>query len=165
MLDLVSAAQALGARRLGGNAEFMRVSTDSRDVRPGDLFVGIRGERFDGQEFAAQALAAGAVAAMVSDVSRNAGAGARLLVVADTRIALGQLAAYWRARFATPLIAITGSNGKTTVKEMLAAILRQSSSESSGLATVGNVNNHICIPLTRFHFLARHRHVVFPTGV
>ena len=75
MLDLVSAAQALGARRVGGNAEFMRVATDSRNIRSGDLFVGIRGERFDGQAFAAQALAAGAVAAMVSDVPRNAGAG------------------------------------------------------------------------------------------
>ncbi len=165
MLDLVSAAQALGARRLGGNAEFMRVTTDSRDVRPGDLFVGIRGERFDGREFAAQALAAGAVAAMVSDVSPNPVAGARLLVVPDTRVALGQLAAYWRARFATPLIAITGSNGKTTVKEMLAAILRQSAGESAVLATVGNFNNDIGMPLTLLQLRARHRYAVIEMGM
>ena len=99
MLDLASAAQAIFARRVGGNSEFMRVTTDSRDIRPGDLFVGIRGERFDGQQFAAQALAAGAVAAIVSEVPRNTAAGAKFLVVADTRVALGQLAAFWRARF------------------------------------------------------------------
>ena len=146
MLDLASAAQALGARRVGANAEFTRVTTDSRDIRPGDLFVGIRGDRFDGQEFAAQALAAGAVAAMVSDVPKNASTDARLLVVSDTRVALGQLASYWRARFSMPLIAITGSNGKTTVKEMLAAILRQSAGDNSVLATAGNFNNDIGMP-------------------
>lgn len=165
MLDLVSTAQALGARRVGGNAEFMRVTTDSRDIRPGDLFVGIRGERFDGQAFASQALAAGAVAAMVSDDSRHVGTGARLLVVADTRIALGQLAAYWRARFAMPLIAITGSNGKTTVKEMLAAILRQSAGESGVLATAGNFNNDIGMPLTLLQLRAQHRYAVVEMGM
>ncbi|HKQ25425.1 MAG TPA: UDP-N-acetylmuramoyl-tripeptide--D-alanyl-D-alanine ligase [Burkholderiales bacterium] len=165
MLDLVSTALALGARRIGSNAEFMRVTTDSRDIRPGDLFVGIRGERFDGQAFAAQALTAGAVAAMVSDVSRDAGTGARLLVVADTRVALGQLAAYWRARFAMPLIAITGSNGKTTVKEMLAAILRQSAGESGVLATAGNFNNDIGMPLTLLQLRAQHRFAVVEMGM
>jgi UDP-N-acetylmuramoyl-tripeptide--D-alanyl-D-alanine ligase len=163
MLDLVSAAQALGARLVGGNAEFTRVKTDSRDIRPGDLFVGIRGERFDGQQFAAQALAAGAVAAMVSDVPRSAGA--RLLVVPDTRVALGQLAAYWRARFAMPLIAITGSNGKTTVKEMLAAILRQSAGDNGVLATVGNLNNDIGLPLTLLQLRAQHRYAVVEMGM
>ena len=165
MLDLVSAARALGARRVGGDAEFIRVTTDSRDIRPGDLFVGIRGERFDGQAFAAQALAAGAVAAMVSDVPRNAGPGARLLVVADTRLALGQLAAYWRARFAMPLVAITGSNGKTTVKEMLAAILRQSAGERGVLATAGNFNNDIGMPLTLLQLRAQHRYAVVEMGM
>jgi UDP-N-acetylmuramoyl-tripeptide--D-alanyl-D-alanine ligase len=165
MLDLISAAQALGARLVGGNAEFMRVTTDSRDIRQGDLFVGIRGKRFDGQAFAAQAIAGGAVAAVVSDVPRNAGAGARLLVVADTRVALGQLAAYWRARFAMPLIAITGSNGKTTVKEMLAAILRQSAGESGVLATVGNFNNDIGMPLTLLQLRAQHRYAVVEMGM
>jgi UDP-N-acetylmuramoyl-tripeptide--D-alanyl-D-alanine ligase len=165
MLDLVSAARALGARRVGANAEFTRVTTDSRDIRPGDLFVGIRGDRFDGQEFAGQALAAGAVAAMVSDVPRNAGADARLLVVSDTRAALGRLAGHWRARFAMPLIAITGSNGKTTVKEMLAAILRQSSGENSVLATVGNFNNDIGMPLTLLQLRAQHRYAVIEMGM
>ena len=163
MLDLVSAAQALGARLVGGDAEFMRVTTDSRDICPGDLFVGIRGERFDGQRFAAQALAAGAVAAMVSDVPRSAGA--RLLVVPDTRVALGQLAAYWRARFAMPLIAITGSNGKTTVKEMLAAILRQLAGDNGVLATVGNLNNDIGLPLTLLQLRAQHRYAVVEMGM
>ncbi|HWH47628.1 MAG TPA: UDP-N-acetylmuramoyl-tripeptide--D-alanyl-D-alanine ligase [Burkholderiales bacterium] len=165
MLDLVSAAQALGAHRVGANAEFTRVTTDSRDIRPGDLFVGIRGERFDGQEFAAQALAAGAVAAMVNEIPRNAGADARLLVVSDTRAALGRLASHWRARFAMPLIAITGSNGKTTVKEMLAAILRQSAGENGVLATAGNFNNDIGMPLTLLQLRAQHRYAVIEMGM
>jgi len=165
MLDLASAAQAIFARRVGGNSEFMRVTTDSRDIRPGDLFVGIRGERFDGQQFAAQALAAGAVAAIVSEVPRNAAAGARFLVVADTRVALGQLAAFWRARFVMPLIAITGSNGKTTVKEMLAAILRQSAGENAVLATAGNLNNDIGMPLTLLQLRAQHRYAVVEMGM
>ena len=165
MLDLASAAQAILARRVGGNAEFMRVTTDSRDIRPGDLFVGIRGERFDGQQFAVQALAAGAVAAIVSEVPRNAAASTRFLVVADTRVALGQLAAFWRARFVMPLIAITGSNGKTTVKEMLAAILRQSAGENAVLATAGNLNNDIGMPLTLLQLRAQHRYAVVEMGM
>lgn len=165
MLDLVSAAQALGARMVGGNAEFTRVTTDSRDIRPGDLFVGIRGKRFDGQEFAVQALAAGAVAALISDESPVMGPPSRLLVVRDTRLALGQLAAYWRARFAIPLIAITGSNGKTTVKEMLAAILRLSAGENGVLATAGNLNNDIGMPLTLLRLRNQHRYAVVEMGM
>jgi len=165
MLDLFSAAQALGARMVGGNAEFTRVTTDSRDIRPGDLFVGIRGKRFDGQEFAAQALAAGAVAALISDESPVTGPASRLLVVRDTRLALGQLAAYWRARFAIPLIAITGSNGKTTVKEMLAAILRLSTGENGVLATADNLNNDIGMPLTLLRLRNQHRCAVVEMGM
>jgi len=165
MLDLVSTAQVLGARRVGSNAEFIRVTTDSRNIRTGDLFVGIRGERFDGQQFAAHALAAGAVAAIVSDVPRDAGAGARLLVVSNTRLALGQLAAFWRARFALPLVAITGSNGKTTVKEMLAAILRQSAGEGGVLASIGNFNNDVGMPLTLLQLRAQHRFAVVEMGM
>ena len=120
MLSLREAAQALQAQLQVSDAElqFSRVTTDSRDVRPGDLFVALKGERFDAHDFVAGALAQGAVAALVE----QPGAGNRLQV-ADTLAALGQLAAYWRRQHAAiPLVGVTGSNGKTSVKEMLASI-------------------------------------------
>lgn len=165
MLDLVAAARAIGARHLGANVEIRRVSTDSRDIRAGDLFVGIRGDRFDGQAFADQALQSGAAAVMVSDETAVKTPDARLLVVPDSRIALGQLAASWRAKFEIPLIAITGSNGKTTVKELLASILRQVAGENGVLATVGNLNNDIGMPLTLLALRESHRYAVIELGM
>jgi UDP-N-acetylmuramoyl-tripeptide--D-alanyl-D-alanine ligase len=165
MLDLVSAARAIGARHRGGNATFDRVTTDSRDLRPGDLFVGIRGDRFDGQSFADQALSAGAAGVMVQPGAKILAADARVLEVVDTRLALGRLAAFWRARFVPTLIAITGSNGKTTVKEMLASILRQVAGEAGVLATVGNLNNDIGMPMTLLRLNAQHRYAVIEMGM
>jgi len=165
MLDLATAAQAIGARHKGGNATFDRVTTDSRDLRPGDLFVGIRGERFDGQTFADQALLAGAAGVMVEAGANILAPNAHILEVDDTRLALGRLAAFWRARFASPLIAITGSNGKTTVKEMLASILRQVAGESGVLATSGNLNNDIGMPLTLLRLNSAHRYAVIEMGM
>ncbi len=165
MLDLATAAKALNARHAGANVVFERVSTDSRDLRPGDLFVGIRGERFDGQAFADQALSAGAAAVMVDSAAKIVTPGARVLEVDDTRLALGRLAAFWRARFALPLVAITGSNGKTTVKEMLASILRQVAGEHGVLATAGNLNNDIGMPLTLLRLRAVHRYAVIEMGM
>jgi UDP-N-acetylmuramoyl-tripeptide--D-alanyl-D-alanine ligase len=165
MLDLSTAARAIGARLIGDNTSFRRVTTDSRDVRDGDLFVGIRGDRFDGQAFAEQALQTGAVAAVVADAGAVKTAGARLLVVTDARIALGQLAAYWRSRFPTLVVGITGSNGKTTVKELLASILRQPAGEDGVLATVGNLNNDIGMPLTLLSMREAHRYAVIEMGM
>jgi UDP-N-acetylmuramoyl-tripeptide--D-alanyl-D-alanine ligase len=165
MLDLAAAAQAIGARHLGANVVFKRVTTDSRDLHPGDLFVGLRGERFDGQAFADQALSRGAVAAMVAKGAKIDTADAPLLEVDDTRLALGRLAAFWRSRFTLPVIAITGSNGKTSVKEMLASILRQAAGESSVLATAGNLNNDIGMPLTLLRLDAVHRYAVIEMGM
>ena len=165
MLDLASAAKAIGARHIGANAGFERVTTDSRDIRPGDLFVGIRGERFDGQAFADQALAAGAVAVMLQQGAVLSTPGARVLEVDDTRLALGRLAAFWRSRFPIPLIAITGSNGKTTVKEMLASILRQVAGGPGVLATAGNFNNDIGMPLTLLRLNPEHRYAVIEMGM
>ena len=105
----------------GANVRFTRVVTDSRALQPGDLFVALAGERFDGHDFVAEALSRAAPSPRWSP--RRAPAAARpgnLVVVADTLAALGALAAYWRRRFALPLIAVVGSNGKTTVKEMIA---------------------------------------------
>lgn len=165
MLELASAARAIDARLAGANAEFLRVTTDSRDIRSGDLFVGIRGERFDGQSFAAQALAAGAAAAMVGEETAQDLPGASLLVVDDTRLALGRLAAFWRRRFDLPLVAITGSSGKTTVKEMLAAVLREAAGAEAVLATAGNLNNDIGMPLTLLGLRSAHRYAVIELGM
>lgn len=165
MLDLESAARATGASRSGANVRFTRVTTDSRDIRPGDLFIGIRGDRFDGQAFADQALQAGAAAVMVSESSAVKTTDAPVLLVPDARIALGQLAAFWRSRFTIPLVAITGSNGKTTVKELLASILRQEAGADGVLATAGNLNNDIGMPLTLLALRPSHRYAVIEMGM
>jgi UDP-N-acetylmuramoyl-tripeptide--D-alanyl-D-alanine ligase len=127
-----------------------RVHTDTRTLQAGDLFVALRGERFDAHDFLPQAAAAGAVAVLVQQGIDTCGLPG--LVVSDTRAALGWLASGWRARFSIPLIGVTGSNGKTTVTQMVAAILRawvasQGAPEAS-LATQGNFNNEIGVPLT-----------------
>ena len=165
MLDLAAAAQAIGARHIGANIAFDRVTTDSRELRHGDLFIGIRGKRFDGQTFADQALQAGAAAVMVQAGARIVTPNAPVLEVDDARLALGRLAAFWRGRFAVPLIAVTGSNGKTTVKEMLASIFRQVAGESGVLSTIGNLNNDIGMPLTLLRLNAAHRFAVIEMGM
>ncbi len=165
MLDLQAAAGATDARLCGANVQFSRVTTDSRDIRPGDLFIGIRGDRFHGQDFADQALQSGAVAVAVSDAAAVKTAGASFLVVPDTRIALGRLAAFWRNRFDLLLVAITGSNGKTTVKELLASILRTDAGAEAVLATAGNLNNDIGMPLTLLALQSRHRYAVIEMGM
>ena len=163
-MRLAEAAAALGARTSGGDVLFTGVSTDSRSLRQGDLFVALRGERFDGHEFLKAAAAAKASAAMVD--SRYAGEyPAPTLVVDDTRRALGNLARYWRARFAPALVAITGSNGKTTVKEMLAAIFRKNAGEAAVLATRGNLNNDVGLPLTLLELRHAHRWCAIELGM
>jgi UDP-N-acetylmuramoyl-tripeptide--D-alanyl-D-alanine ligase len=165
VFDLPDAARAIGAWHLGASVSIARVTTDSRDVRGADLFVALKGERFDGHGFVDKALAAGAAAAMVSDAAHVKTPEARLLVVPDTRTGLGRLAAWWRSRFDLALIAVTGSNGKTTVKEMLAAILRARFGETAVLATEGNLNNHIGVPLTLLRLEPRHRCAVVEMGM
>jgi UDP-N-acetylmuramoyl-tripeptide--D-alanyl-D-alanine ligase len=165
MMDLAEAAHALGARLEGAGVLFSGVGTDSRAVRPGDLFVALNGDRFDGHAYVEEAARRGAVAALVA--RRVEGAiPLPQLIVADTRIALGRLAAHWRARFAIPLVALTGSNGKTTVKEMLAAILAaHCGSREAVLATAGNLNNDIGMPLTLLQLRASHRFAVIEMGM
>src|SRR5437868_508872 len=117
MMSLHEAARMSAGRASGGDPRFSNVSTDTRSLRAGDLFVALRGERFDGHDFLAGAKAAGASAAMV-DQAYKGEYPLPVIVVEDTKLALGTLARGWRARFSPALIAITGSNGKTTVKEM-----------------------------------------------
>ena len=164
MMQLAEAAAALGARTSGGDMLFTGLSTDSRSIRVGDLFVALRGERFDGHDFLKAAAAAGAAAAMV-DAAYRGEYPLPALVVGDTRRSLGDLARYWRARFAPTLIAITGSNGKTTVKEMLAAILRRHAGEEAVLATRGNLNNDIGLPLTLLGLRHAHRWCAIELGM
>jgi UDP-N-acetylmuramoyl-tripeptide--D-alanyl-D-alanine ligase len=165
MLDLQTAAHALDATQSGANVEFTGVSTDTRTLRPGDLFVALRGDRFDGHQFIDAAFEAGAAAAIVDTRADTSRVRSPLLIVPDTRIALGRLAASWRERFTMPLIAVTGSNGKTTVKEMLASVLREATSEDAVLATVGNLNNDIGVPLTLLRLRASHRYAVIEMGM
>jgi len=166
MMLLSQVSQALQGKLEGGDTHFSTVSTDTRTIQQGDLFVALKGENFDGSRFVAPAAQAGAVAAVVNAGSVVENSPCPLLRVADTRIALGQLAAYWRARFEIPLVAITGSNGKTTVKEMLATILRAvAGSEESVLATKGNFNNDIGMPLTLLKLNEMHRYAVIEMGM
>jgi UDP-N-acetylmuramoyl-tripeptide--D-alanyl-D-alanine ligase len=142
MWSLGPACERVGGRLLGADASFTAVGTDSRADCTGQLFVALRGERFDGHDFVAAAADRGAAAALVDhplplDLPQ--------WVVEDTRLALGRLAAAWRERFPGRVVAITGSNGKTTVKEMLAAVLSQAGPTG---ATKGNLNNDIGMPLT-----------------
>jgi UDP-N-acetylmuramoyl-tripeptide--D-alanyl-D-alanine ligase len=163
MMDLREAAQALGGRVHGAAASFAGVGTDSRTTCAGELFVALEGERFDGHEHVAEARAKGAAAALVS---RVVDAALPQLVVDDTRLALGRLAAHWRSRYALELVALTGSNGKTTVKEMLAAILAaHCGSRAPVLATEGNLNNDIGMPLTLLKLREAHRFAVIEMGM
>ncbi|MFN2643905.1 MAG: UDP-N-acetylmuramoyl-tripeptide--D-alanyl-D-alanine ligase [Burkholderiales bacterium] len=164
MMTLGEAAAAVGARTSGSDVRFLGVSSDSRSVGQGELFIALRGERFDGHEFLAAARARGAAAAMV-DRDYQGPYPLPVLVVTDTRRALGELARSWRARFSPALIAITGSNGKTTVKEMIAAVLRQHAGEARVLATPGNLNNDIGVPLTLLRLRAEHRCCAIELGM
>ena len=173
MLDLQQAAAALKATLKGKNVRFSGVSSDTRTLKNGDLFVALKGVRYDGRAFLAQAREKGAVAALVAkpeSASIEAQLAAQgdlpLLIVKDTRNSLGELAAYWRGRFDIPVIAVTGSNGKTTVKEMLADILRMAvGSPQAVLATRGNLNNDIGVPLTLLEMRSEHRFAVIEMGM
>lgn len=150
--------------RLVGEAgrSIARVHTDSRSLQLGDLFVALKGERFDAHDFLAQARAVGATAAIAH--SGLAEVGLPGIEVPDTLSALGALAAGWRSQFALPLVAVTGSNGKTTVTQMLAAILRAHAGEAA-FFTQGNLNNAIGVPQTLLRLNATHRIGVVELGM
>ncbi len=155
---LSTVASWLDARLQGGDSEFFGVSTDSRAIEAGMLFIALRGPNHDGHEHVASALEKGAAAALVE---RPVDIAIPQLVVDDTRFALGRLAASWRQQLQTLLVAVTGSNGKTTVKEMCAAILSQ---VGATLATQGNLNNDIGVPLTLLRLSPEHRYGVIEMG-
>ncbi|WP_233864733.1 UDP-N-acetylmuramoyl-tripeptide--D-alanyl-D-alanine ligase [Paraburkholderia adhaesiva] len=165
MLSLLDAAALIpGASVLGDeNATFERISTDSRTTGPGDLFVALKGDRFDAHDFLPE-VANRHVSAVL--VSRSPGDWRiPALRVDDTRTALGALALGWRRRFALPLVAVTGSNGKTTVKEMIASIFAAAVGVEQRLATAGNLNNDIGVPLTLLRLSSAHRLAVVELGM
>jgi len=157
-LPLSDAARAVHGTLLGEDRVFEGCSTDSRQIDSGELFIALHGPRFDGHDYLAAAAQRGACAAVVD---RQVEHELTQVEVADTHSALGQLAADWRRRFSLPLVAVTGSNGKTTVKEMLQTIL---SPRGEVLATRGNLNNDIGVPLTLFRLGAEHRYAVIEMG-
>src|SRR5256885_11320945 len=164
MMSLAEAAAVLGSRAGDGSAGFTGVSPDTRSLQRGDLFVALRGERFDGHAFLDHAKSAGAAGALV-DRGYTGKAPLPVITVANTKRGLGELARHWRTRFSPALIAITGSSGKTTVKEMLAAILRRHAGAEAVLATAGNLNNDIGVPLTLLCMRPEHRWCAIELGM
>jgi UDP-N-acetylmuramoyl-tripeptide--D-alanyl-D-alanine ligase len=162
MMRLSELAQVLGASMLGEDVTFASVGIDSRNIQAGQLFVAILGEHFDGNDFVHDSVQQGAVAALVSKPVQGVSA----LLVEDTRLALGKMAAHWIQQFNLPVIALTGSNGKTTVKEMLASILVAHTGNADWvLATQGNLNNDLGMPLTALRLRQQHRYAVLEMGM
>ncbi len=157
-MDLSVAARLLSAELRGGDGRFLGVSTDTRTLEGGQLFVALKGPRFDGHAFLKQARAGAAAGALVEHFEEE---DIRQIRCADTLVALGQLAGAWRDQQGATVIGITGSNGKTTVKGMLASIL---GTGASTLATVGNLNNEIGLPLTLCALNPQHRYAVIEMG-
>ncbi|MFN4340898.1 MAG: UDP-N-acetylmuramoyl-tripeptide--D-alanyl-D-alanine ligase [Azonexus sp.] len=160
---LSQVARDVQGRMVGTDVAVDGVSTDTRAIAQGALFVALAGERFDAHDFLEQAVAGGAAALLVADAARLP-AGVPAVVVGDTRLALGRLAAAWRARFTLPVIAVTGSNGKTTTKEMIAAILKAAYG-AAVLSTRGNLNNDIGLPLTLLGLSPAHQAAVIEMGM
>ncbi|BBL73542.1 UDP-N-acetylmuramoyl-tripeptide--D-alanyl-D-alanine ligase [Methylomagnum ishizawai] len=158
MMRLSELQPIVGGELRGEDAVFATVSIDTRSLKPGDLYVAIRGARFDGNDFVAAAVDAGAGAALVE---RFADLAIPQLRVADGRIALGRLGAAWRRRWQGKIVGITGSNGKTTVKEMVAAALGVA---GPTLKTQGNLNNDYGVPLTLLKLAPEHRYGVIEMG-
>ena len=142
--------QAIPGSELRGDATFTGLSTDSRQIAAGNCFVALRGEHFDAHQFLSQVQAAGAAAMVVEHVPE--GVTCPVLIVPDTKQALLAVGRFWRQQFAIPVIGVTGSNGKTTVKEMIASILAAAVGAEHMLATRGNLNNEIGVPLTVLRF-------------
>ena len=149
--------------RQHGDADIDGVSTDSRSLSPGNVFVALKGEHFDAHAFLDDIGLKGAVAVIAEKLPDSFALPA--LVVDDSRKALAEMAANWRARHVLPVIAVTGSNGKTTVKEMIAKILEVHFGEDRFLATEGNLNNEIGVPKTLFNLDDRHRAAVIELGM
>jgi UDP-N-acetylmuramoyl-tripeptide--D-alanyl-D-alanine ligase len=167
MLSTHALAQAIGGLARGADVRFESVTTDSRSIAPKSLFLALRGERFDGHAFARESLQQGAVAVLADTASQLSAQmpDAPIVVVDDTKAALGRFAKWWRAQFNLPVIGVVGSNGKTTVKEMIATILRTHFGAEHVLATRGNLNNDIGLPQTLLELRKDHQVAVIEIGM
>src|SRR5215813_8871469 len=152
-------AKACGGTLQGADREYKAVSSDTRTLAAGDLFIALRGPRFNANEFVGAALGAGAAGAVVD--TPHPGVAIAQIVVPDTQAALEKAGRAWRDQFSIPVIGVAGSNGKTTAKEMTAAIL---GAAGECLATRGNLNNHIGVPLTVLRIESGHRYAVIEMG-
>ncbi|TFW29112.1 UDP-N-acetylmuramoyl-tripeptide--D-alanyl-D-alanine ligase [Massilia horti] len=161
--SLAQLTASIAGSRATRDAAFEGVSTDSRQVAPGALFVALRGEKFDGHDFLDQVAARGVAGVVVEQLPE--GFALPALVVPDTLAALGRIANSWRKQYAIPLIGVTGSNGKTTVKEMISSILAAAFGAEARLATQGNLNNEIGVPLTLMRLAPSHRAAVVELGM
>lgn len=161
--SLADLLPSIAGARMTATAEFIGVSTNSQTVAAGNLFVALRGERFDAHDFLSQVINRGAAAVVAERVPNDFPLPA--LIVPDTRDALGQIAQMWRRRFAIPVVGVTGSNGKTTVKEMIASVFAAAYGQDNFLSTRGNLNNDIGVPLTLLRLEAHHRAAVVEMGM
>ncbi|MGD8484278.1 MAG: UDP-N-acetylmuramoyl-tripeptide--D-alanyl-D-alanine ligase [Thioalkalispiraceae bacterium] len=157
-MNLSQVAETLKAQYSGSDVHVEGISTDSRSLQGGELFIALRGDNFDGNKFAVQAIEHGAVACVLEYPVEGV---ERAIIVENTRKALADLAKAWRRQFSIPVIAVTGSNGKTTVKEMITSILAQ---QGNVLSTQGNLNNDIGVPLTLFRLDRQHDSAVIEMG-
>ncbi|MDR2173514.1 MAG: UDP-N-acetylmuramoyl-tripeptide--D-alanyl-D-alanine ligase [Burkholderiales bacterium] len=164
MLSLSDVAAMTGGRLLGCDSEVSKVVSDSRTIKTGELFVALKGVRFDGHDFVEDVLRAGATV-LVDDVHAARFHGKPAVAVPDTLEALSALAKRWRKQFTMPVVAVVGSNGKTTVKEMIAAILRAHFGDDAVHATRGNLNNGIGVPLMLLELRETHRAAVIELGM
>ncbi len=161
--SLISIANQLAVSAPALDVSFIGISTDTRTLSPGNLYIAIQGEQFDGHQFLSEATANGAAAALVN---RQIDCSLPQLVVPDTILAFGSLTARWRDQFNIPVIGVTGSNGKTTLKNMIATILRAACENPQHvLATEGNLNNNIGLPLNLARFNKEHRYAVLEMGM
>lgn len=163
-MPLAELSQILGCPSVSANSDFNGVSIDTRTLLPGNLFIAIKGEQFDGHAFLAEAAKKGANAALVE---RQTDVSLPQIIVPDTLEALGKLSLNWRERFNLPIIGVTGSNGKTTLKNMIASILRAAchNNPAQVLATEGNFNNNIGLPLNLLRLNEQHRYAVIEMGM
>ncbi|MFZ4530122.1 MAG: UDP-N-acetylmuramoyl-tripeptide--D-alanyl-D-alanine ligase, partial [Undibacterium curvum] len=160
---LPALSQATISADLAADVSLSGVTTDSRRIAPGNLFVALRGDNFDAHDFLEQVASSGAAAVIAERVPANFALPA--IIVPDTKQALAETGRYWRQQFTLPVIGVTGSNGKTTVKEMIASILATAFGETARLSTSGNLNNEIGVPLTLFGLTAQHRAAVIEMGM
>ena len=168
MITLANIAKIVEGHLIGDDCEIASIGIDSRNITQNQLFIGIKGENFDGNTYAFDAIKQGAAAVLVHDADTKA---RPAVIVKDTRLALGKLASDWRHQFSLPIVAVTGSNGKTTVKEMLVAILNAATYKENSLdvtkvhATIGNLNNDIGLPLTLLKMTDQHAYAVIEMGM